>query len=72
MPPDAALDVKAEASAGRIVSTTLSKVAANNAWRLVLDVETEGQALIELKASVAADGMPLTETWLYQHRGAAA
>ncbi len=72
MAPDAALEVKAEASAGRIVSTTLSKVAANNAWRLVLDVETEGQPLVELKASVSADGTPLTETWLYQYRGAAA
>jgi len=72
MEPDAVLEVKAEASAGRITSTTLSKVAANDAWRLVLDVETDGATLIELKASVAADGVPLTETWLYQWRGAAA
>ena len=72
MKPDAALEVKAEASAGKIVSTTLSKVAANNVWRLVLDVETDGQALIELKASVSANGTPITETWLYQFRGAAA
>lgn len=72
MKPDAALEVKAEASAGKIVSTTLSKVAANNVWRLVLDVETDGQALIELKASVSATGTPITETWLYQYRGAAA
>ncbi len=72
MEPDAPLEVKAEASAGKIVSTTLSKVAANDVWRLVLDVETDGQPLIELKASVAADGRPITETWLYQWRGAAA
>ena len=72
MEPDAALEVKAEASAGKIVSTTLSKVAANDVWRLVLDVETDGQTLIELKASVAADGVPQTETWLYQWRGTAA
>jgi len=72
MEPDAPLEVKAEASAGKITSTTLSKVAANDVWRLVLDVETDGQPLIELKASVAADGRPITETWLYQYRGAAA
>jgi glucans biosynthesis protein len=72
MEPDALLEVKAEASAGKITSTTLSKVAANDVWRLVLDVETDGETLIELKASVAADGVPLTETWLYQWRGAAA
>jgi glucans biosynthesis protein len=72
MASDAALEVKAEASAGKIVSTTLSKVAANDVWRLVLDVETDGQPLIELKASVSANGTPVTETWLYQYRGAAA
>ncbi|RYH00353.1 MAG: glucan biosynthesis protein D, partial [Alphaproteobacteria bacterium] len=72
MESDAPLEVKAEASAGRITSTTLSKVAANDVWRLVLDVETDGQALIELKASVSANGTPITETWLYQWRGTAA
>lgn len=72
MEPDAMFEVKAEASAGKIISTTLSKVAANDVWRLVLDVETDGQPLIELKASVAAAGQPLTETWLYQWRGTAA
>lgn len=72
MEPDAPLEVKAEASAGKITSTTLSKVAANDVWRLVLDVETDGNTLIELKASVSANGMPITETWLYQWRGAAA
>jgi len=72
MEPDAPLEVKAEASAGKITSTTLSKVAANDVWRLVLDVETDGQTLIELKAVVTANGMPITETWLYQWRGAAA
>lgn len=69
MAPEAPLEVKAEASAGRIASTTLSKVAANDAWRLVLDVDTEGQTLIELKASILANGTPVTETWLYQWRG---
>ena len=72
MAPDAPLEVKAEASAGRITSTTLSKVAANDAWRLVLDVETDAETLIELKASVSANGTPMTETWLYQWRGTAA
>jgi glucans biosynthesis protein len=69
MAPEAPLEVKAEASAGRITSTILSKVAANDAWRLVLDVDTEGQTLIELKASILANGTPATETWLYQWRG---
>ena len=67
---DAVLEVKAEASAGKITTTTLSKVAENGAWRLVLDVETEGEPLIELRASVASNGHPLSETWLYQWRAA--
>ena len=69
MAPEAPLEVKAEASTGRITSTILSKVAANDAWRLVLDMDTEGQTLIELKASILANGTPATETWLYQWRG---
>jgi len=72
MAPDAPLEVKAEASAGKITSTTLSKVAANDVWRLVLDVETGAETLIELKASVSANGTPISETWLYQWRGTAA
>ncbi len=64
------LEVKAEASAGKITTTTLSKVDDNGVWRLVLDVEIEGEPLIELKASVASDERALSETWLYQWRAA--
>jgi glucan biosynthesis protein len=41
-------------------------------WRLVLDVDTAEQTLIELKASVSTQGRPLTETWIYQWRGVVA
>jgi periplasmic glucans biosynthesis protein len=68
--PDAKLDVVAEASGGTLKSSTLSRIAANGAWRLVLDIDTAGQSLIELKATLARDDKPLTETWLYQWRGA--
>lgn len=72
LPAESEFEVKAEASAGHIVTTTFSKVAANGVWRLALDVDTTGQTLIELKASVGLAGRPLTETWLYQWRGASA
>ncbi|WP_417308359.1 glucan biosynthesis protein [Devosia sp.] len=62
-------EIAAEATAGHIVNTTFSQVPANGLWRLVLDVETDGAPLIELRARVFADGVPATETWIYQWRG---
>jgi glucans biosynthesis protein len=67
--PETKFEVDAEVSAGEIVASTFSRVEANGHWRLVLDVETSGENLIELRASVGAGGEPLTEAWLYQWRG---
>jgi glucans biosynthesis protein len=67
--PDTIFEVDAKASAGEITSSTFSQIDANGLWRLVLDVETEGQNLIELRASIGSGGEPLTEAWLYQWRG---
>ena len=72
MHPDTPFDVEATVSAGSIVSTAFSRIPANGMWRLVLDVDTAGQTLVELKASVGTEGRPLTETWIYQWRGAVA
>lgn len=71
MPVDAALDVVATASAGEIVSTAFSRIDANGAWRLALDVLIEDVAPVELKANVVSSGQAITETWLYQWRGQA-
>lgn len=71
LPSDAKLEIEAEASDGTLASTTLSRIAANGVWRLVLDVDTAGHSLIELKATLSRDGHAVTETWLYQWRGAA-
>jgi len=67
--PDTIFEVDATASAGEITSSTFSRIDANGLWRLVLDVETEGSTLIELRASIGSGGEPLTEAWLYQWRG---
>lgn len=67
--PDTVFEVDATASAGEITSSTFSQIDANGLWRLVLDIETEGQNLIELRASIGSGGEPLTEAWLYQWRG---
>ena len=71
MPEEAALDVVATVSAGEIVSTAFSKIAANGVWRLALDVMIEDAAPVELKANVVSSGRAITETWLYQWRGQA-
>lgn len=69
MAPGSEFDIEASVSAGSIQSQTFSRIESNGAWRLVLDVETVGQSLIELRAAISAGGRPLTETWLYQWRG---
>lgn len=71
MPAEAKLDVVATAAGGEIVSTALSKVAANGVWRLALDVLIAGPDPVELKASIVSTGRTLSETWLYQWRGQA-
>ena len=67
--PDTVFEVDATASAGEIIGSTFSQIEANGLWRLVLDVETQGQSIIELRASIGSGGEPLTEAWLYQWRG---
>ncbi|MGV3490826.1 MAG: glucan biosynthesis protein [Devosia sp.] len=71
MPADAALDVVATASSGEIVSTAFSRIDANGAWRLALDVLTDDAPTVELTANVVSSGRAITETWLYQWRGQA-
>lgn len=72
MAPDSKFDIAATISAGTITSTSFSRIEANGMWRLVLDVDTIGQSVIELRASVSTGGKALTETWIYQWRGEAA
>ena len=65
------IDVLATVSGGVIRSSVLSRVEANGAWRLVIDVEVDGDTALELKAYLVGLGKTLTETWLYQWRPAA-
>lgn len=67
--PDTEFNVLVTNSAGSIVSTTFSRIDANEHWRLVIDIDTADQPLIELKASIALGNEPITETWIYQWRG---
>lgn len=68
MTDETKLEAVAELAGGTITSSVLSRVDANGVWRLVLDVQTDNAANIELKAYVMGLGRKLTETWLYQWR----
>lgn len=68
MTDETQLEAVAEVAGGTITSSVLSRVDANGVWRLVLDVETEDTATLELKAYVMGLGRKLTETWLFQWR----
>ncbi|MBD8064162.1 glucan biosynthesis protein G [Devosia sp. PTR5] len=69
VPQGTEFDIAAEVSGGSVVSKAFSRIDANGLWRLVLDVDTNGSTLMELKADISAGGQPLAETWLYQWRG---
>lgn len=68
LPAGTPIDVLATVGGGVMRNSVLSRVEANGVWRLVLDVETDGVAPLELKAYLIGLGKKLTETWLYQWR----
>ena len=70
-PDGTPVDVLATVSGGVVRSSVLSRIEANGAWRLVLDVEVDPGSALELKAYLVGLGKKLTETWLYQWRPAA-
>lgn len=51
---------------GTVTVTTLSKVRGTNIWRLVIDVDSDPGAVVELSAHVAGYGRKLSEIWLFQ------
>lgn len=70
MPAGTPIDVLATVGGGVMRNSVLSRVEANGVWRLVMDVEAEQGATLELKAYLVGMGRKLTETWLYQWRPA--
>jgi glucans biosynthesis protein len=64
-------DIVAEITGGTLKVSTVSRITDDGIWRLVLDVEVDGTAPVELKAFLTRQGRPVTETWLYQWRAAA-
>lgn len=69
--PEEKLDAFTGVSGGRILVSTLSKIADTGIWRLVMDVEPNPSEVLELRAYIVGFGRKLTETWLYQWRAPA-
>jgi len=68
LPAGTPIDILATVGGGTMRNSVLSRIDANGAWRLVMDVEAEPGATLELKAYLVGLGRKLTETWLYQWR----
>jgi periplasmic glucans biosynthesis protein len=62
------LDIVATVFGGEESNSVVSRVEANGAWRLVMDVEADGTVPLELRAHLELEGRRLSETWLYQWR----
>jgi len=65
---DSGVEATVNVSNGEIVHSTVSRVDANGAWRLVIDLKAKGKGPVEMKAHLNRDGQALSETWLYQWR----
>ena len=64
---DAAVEAQTQISGGTIVQDVLQRIdGAEAMWRLVLEVEADDGATVELRAHLAADDRRLSETWVYQ------
>ncbi|WP_323039282.1 glucan biosynthesis protein G [Gemmobacter sp.] len=63
---DARLDPTISVSNGQVLETVLQHIPETGAWRLVIDVSAERDAVVELSAHLVGYGRRVTETWLYQ------
>ncbi|WP_369597069.1 glucan biosynthesis protein [Oceanicola sp. 22II-s10i] len=66
LPADAEVTPVVSATRGRVSETVLSRIDGSDVWRLVIEVEAEARAAVELRAHLAGFGDVLSETWLYQ------
>ncbi len=65
---DDTLESTVRVNNAQIVGTTLSRIAANGMWRLVIDIGSVGRNPVELSAFLTLGGTRISEIWLYQWR----
>ncbi|WP_026481635.1 glucan biosynthesis protein [Ahrensia sp. 13_GOM-1096m] len=66
--PDKEMPIKpvVTASAGEIKNVVLSKVSGKDMWRLVFDLDSKNELLLELTAHIAGYESKLSEVWHFQ------
>lgn len=64
--PDAEIQPVVTIDKASITNTTLQHIPENGVWRLVIDVSTTEDSVVEIAAHLAGYGRKLTENWLYQ------
>jgi len=65
---DSGVQATVNASHGKIIHSTLSRIEANGAWRVVIDYEPDDDRPVEFTALLTRDGKQISETWHYQWR----
>ncbi|WEX10090.1 glucan biosynthesis protein [Chelativorans sp. AA-79] len=65
---DSHVEASISVTRAEIVHSAVSRIEANGAWRLVVDLIPEGDAPVEMSGFLSLDGQRLSETWAYQWR----
>ncbi|MBT9384950.1 glucan biosynthesis protein G [Pseudooceanicola sp. CBS1P-1] len=66
LPADATVKPEIEVSGGKVTEAIVSPIEGQDIWRLAIDVESPGDDIMEIKASLNGYGRRLSETWVYQ------
>lgn len=66
--PHSEIEAEVGASAGSIETLEVHPLVGTGRWRAFIDFRPPAEEPAELRAYLALDGEPLTETWLFQHR----
>lgn len=69
LPADAKVQVDALASKGALRNPVAYRNSETGHWRMSFEVDSAGQADVELRARLKDDKGPLSETWLYRWNG---
>lgn len=66
MPENGTPEANVSASRGRVVRHFVRPVGETRAWRLIFDVEADGDQALDLRADLTWDRRSISETWIYQ------
>lgn len=65
---DSAVQANVTASHGKIMHSTVSRIEADGAWRVVIDYAPDDGTPVEFTAYLTRNGKRISETWHYQWR----